>query len=293
MPTTTQKPKKKFVSKAQKIRDLEALAAPDSGATDGERANALEKLAKIRAEEAKLKADQDRWSETAKAKMSDPGAGAEYVAYLGDCPNLPRYSFYNTLLLAAQCEDRGIPLRSVDTFKGWQARGRQVRKGEGGLWMCVHGIRELTAEQRAAGEREDYFYFKKGWFEVSQTDPIGDGDEPGVAASGPLGLPDRGAADETVALILASLVTQIERAGYVVKSETVSPGLTSVTRDAEAQTVTIANTEGSTVFDGLLLQLGEMVAAIAVERQAQQQDRKARPAKGTPDDGLEVFAMNW
>lgn len=284
MPATTKKPKKKFVSKAQKIRDLEALAAPDSGASEGERANALAALEKLRAEEAKVKEDQERWKTATVARLDDPAVGDDYVALLSGCPNLARYSIYNVLFLEAQCVERGIQMRSVDTFKGWITRGRKVRRGESALWMTVHGVRELTPEQRAAGEREDYFYMKKFWFEISQTDPIGAGDEETPGELGPLALPDAAASTEHTAGLLASLREQIERAGHTV---TMTPGPAgTVTRDAEARTVTITHPPETVLFDGLLPLLANEVARIEAERRG---SRETKPAANEP----EVFAMNW
>ena len=47
------------------------------------------------------------------------------------------YSLGNQLLALSQCHDRGIPPGPLNTFPGWKALGRHVRKGEKALTLCM------------------------------------------------------------------------------------------------------------------------------------------------------------
>ena len=96
------------------------------------------------------------------------------------------YSLRNQMLLIAQAEERGIPLRDVDTFKGWRQRGRQVRRGEHGL-RIVRPVgldnhqdtdTEADPDQRdhSTGQEQDEtprvrFRFM-AVFDISQTDEV-------------------------------------------------------------------------------------------------------------------------
>jgi hypothetical protein len=75
-----------------------------------------------------------RLMDDAQAHLADPdlvASRAEQV--LGMSPRILGYSIANQMLLFDQAEERGIPLRDVDTVRGWNRRGRQVRRGERGL----------------------------------------------------------------------------------------------------------------------------------------------------------------
>lgn len=110
-----------------------------------------------------------------------------FSALLADAVNKPgsimkaysafhHYSLGNQLLAMFQCFERGIELAPINTFKGWQALGRFVKKGEKALTLCM----PLSVKRRAsAGEgphtdaQYSYataFVYKPRWFVLSQTD---------------------------------------------------------------------------------------------------------------------------
>ena len=91
------------------------------------------------------------------------------------------YSLGNQLLAMAQCAERGITPGPINTFPGWKALGRQVKKGQKALTLCM----PITVKRRPAevvpepdtdepGDIITRFVYKPRWFVVSQTsgDPI-------------------------------------------------------------------------------------------------------------------------
>ena len=82
----------------------------------------------------------------------------------------------NDLLVMMAFTERGWapedvkPRENVFTYKAWQALGRQVRKGEKGVKVCVYITTEET--DKKTGETVER---KKPWsstvFHIDQTDP--------------------------------------------------------------------------------------------------------------------------
>jgi N-terminal domain of anti-restriction factor ArdC len=89
-----------------------------------------------------------------------------------------QYSVGNQLLALVQCQMRGLQPGPVNTFPGWQARGRNVKRGEPALVLCMPITRkrrnEEANDEEEAVERHTYtsFVYKSRWFVVSQT--VGD-----------------------------------------------------------------------------------------------------------------------
>lgn len=162
----------------------------------------------------------------ADALCADPAAFGARVAGLlpAGGSKLLSYSLRNQALLIAQAEDRAMPLREVDTLRGWRERGRSVRKGEHGLRIVRPVGREgepagdetaetITTAQpatltengadSAAAERVRFRFMSV--FELSQTEGIEDFEGE-----------TRTVADDPAALLFAALKAQAERAGYEV-----------------------------------------------------------------------------
>ncbi len=83
------------------------------------------------------------------------------------------YSLGNQLLAWAQCQEREIPLGPMATYPRWKALGRQVRKGQKALMLCMPVTVKGKAET-ADGDTDDAtftrFVYKARWFVLSQTD---------------------------------------------------------------------------------------------------------------------------
>ena len=87
-----------------------------------------------------------------------------------------RYSTGNQLLALWQCEMRGLQPGPINTFPGWQALGRHVKKGERALMLCM----PITCKRRADSTVKDSideepdvitaFVYKARWFVLAQTE---------------------------------------------------------------------------------------------------------------------------
>ena len=84
------------------------------------------------------------------------------------------YSLGNQLLAMAQCAEREIQPGPINTFPGWKARGRCVRRGEKAITLCMPITikRKGDAVEVDPDEPEVYtrFVYKPRWFVLSQTE---------------------------------------------------------------------------------------------------------------------------
>jgi len=107
----------------------------------------------------------EKWSELLRQAVSQPGLMLKaYSAFHG-------YSPGNQLAALMQCNIRGIEPGPIDTYKGWQRKGRQVRKGEKAIWLCMPLTRKKKNED--TGEDEEFitcFAWKPNWFVLTQTE---------------------------------------------------------------------------------------------------------------------------
>ena len=121
-----------------------------------------------------------KWSELLETALTHPGKlSTAYRAF-------HRFSFGNQILAMEQCAARGIPMGPINTYKGWQALGRQVKRGEKAIFLCmpVKSKRELSEHGRRAREKSlgrelteqestsvsTFFIYRANWFVLSQTD---------------------------------------------------------------------------------------------------------------------------
>jgi len=120
----------------------------------------------------KLAADVPKWSSLLVEAVNKPGMIMEaYSAF-------HRYSIANQILALVQCKLRGLEPGPINTFPGWQALGRNVKRGERALTLCMPITRKVRDEDSHDGGSENHertfttFMYKPRWFVLSQT--IGD-----------------------------------------------------------------------------------------------------------------------
>jgi antirestriction protein ArdC len=123
---------------------------------------------------------QPGWADLLRRAVEEPGRILEAYSHFHG------YSLGNQLLALQQCHDRGLRPGPICTFAGWQALGRQVRKGERALVLCMPVTVKRKSEDGAAdaagGEKViTAFVYKPRWFVLGQTDgePVPQPETPG------------------------------------------------------------------------------------------------------------------
>src|SRR5262249_46946736 len=108
--------------------------------------------------------NREKWSELLRQAVSQPGLMLKASsAFHG-------YSLGNQLAALMQCNIRGIEPGPIDTYKGWQEKGRQVRKGEKAIWLCMPLTRKKKNED--TGDDEEFitcFSWKPNWFVLTES----------------------------------------------------------------------------------------------------------------------------
>ena len=81
------------------------------------------------------------------------------------------YSVGNQLWAWSQCIARDIELAPLATYKKWQSLGRQVKKGEKALTLCMHvTINKKDDAGQKTGDVFQMFTVRANWFTLSQTE---------------------------------------------------------------------------------------------------------------------------
>ena len=86
------------------------------------------------------------------------------------------YSLGNQLLAMFQCHERGIAPGPINTFPGWKALGRYVRKGQKAITLCQPITIKRKGPAGAADADPDEpemftrFVYKLRWFVLAQTE---------------------------------------------------------------------------------------------------------------------------
>ena len=103
------------------------------------------------------------FSDLLKAVTTEPGKISKAYSVFWD------YSLRNQLAAMFECASRGIELGPIASFKKWQSLGRQVKRGEKAIPLCmpVTCKREDTNGDEVTFNR---FVWKNNWFALSQTD---------------------------------------------------------------------------------------------------------------------------
>ncbi len=105
-----------------------------------------------------------QWQQILRAAVTTPGLISKaYRAFY-------EYSVGNQLLATVQLIRRNLEPSPINTYRGWQSLGRQVRRGEKAIELCqpitVKDRREKTDENA----KLTLFTFNAHWFALSQTD---------------------------------------------------------------------------------------------------------------------------
>src|SRR5689334_9577791 len=90
--------------------------------------------------------NQSKWSGLLAAAVSEPGL------ILKAYSNFHGYSLGNQLAALMQCHLRGLPPGPINTYPGWRSLGRQVKRGEKAIWLCIPLVRSKKSEQQGKDE---------------------------------------------------------------------------------------------------------------------------------------------
>ncbi|HKQ06218.1 MAG TPA: ArdC-like ssDNA-binding domain-containing protein [Blastocatellia bacterium] len=109
--------------------------------------------------------NQTKWVELLQQAVRQPGLILKaYSAFHG-------YSLGNQVAAMIQCQIRGIEPGPINTYPGWQKLGRQVKKGQKAIWLCMPLTRKMKDE--SSGEDQTVittFVWKPHWFVLAQTE---------------------------------------------------------------------------------------------------------------------------
>ena len=95
----------------------------------------------------------------------------EWQKFLDYAASFHDFSINNVLLITAQCPHAS----QVAGFRQWQAKGRQVRKGEKSIKIFGYSSKKITEKNEKTGEDEEKkitIFPILSVFDISQTDPI-------------------------------------------------------------------------------------------------------------------------
>src|SRR5882762_10276657 len=123
------------------------------------------------------------WGELFYSAVHTPGKLlAAYTAF-------HNYSFGNALLALEQCIGRKIEPGPLNSYKGWLALKRQVRKGEKGLCLCMpvtykkrltsgSSVESTEGAEESNEEMGQRFVFRSYWFVLAQPEGEALNDKP-------------------------------------------------------------------------------------------------------------------
>ena len=112
--------------------------------------------------------DLPQFSTLLQQAITEPGKLHAAYSYFHD------YSVGNSMLAMMECYAREIDLGPINTYKGWQSLGRQVRKGSKAISLIMPVTCKGEHKDAETGELQEFqfarFIMRANWFVLSQTD---------------------------------------------------------------------------------------------------------------------------
>lgn len=161
----------------------------------------MTKKIKTRKSAEERRADADRLHESIAAQLEELTSSEGWARFLKIATGFHRYSLSNVLLIQQQCPHA----TRVAGFRQWQARGRQVRKGERGIRIFGYATKRIEADDTDTGAEEErrVYYPVLTVFDISQTDPIDGAEEVADPAPRLIGDDDAGIYEATATWLTA------------------------------------------------------------------------------------------
>lgn len=143
------------------------------------------------------RAEADRLHESIGSQLEALTSTEGWATFLRLATGFHRYSLSNVLLIQSQRPDA----TRVAGFRQWQARGRQVRKGERAIKIFGYSTKRIEPDENSDDDESTtrVYYPVLSVFDISQTDPIDGIDEvpdlaPRLTGDDPTGIYDATAA---------------------------------------------------------------------------------------------------
>jgi len=134
------------------------------------------------------------------------------ASYLSWVARFTKYSPFNQQMVRAQMPQATL----VATYRSWQERGRQVRKGESSAAIFTPFFKdEVDASGKETGKRYLAGYGRSNVFDVSQTDPLDPEHDNIAEVMGDLDVPEH-----TLIEVRQLLSFLAERVGVTISEET-------------------------------------------------------------------------
>ena len=112
-----------------------------------------------------------RWTQLLNEAVSKPGTVMKAYSLFW------HYSLGNQILALFQAAERGLTLGPIASYNKWRELGRQVRRGEKAIMLCMPvTLKRKTTETGPDGLEVEtevpfkHFVFRRNWFMLSQTD---------------------------------------------------------------------------------------------------------------------------
>lgn len=151
-----------------------------------------------------------------------------WAAYLRFCASFHRYSINNLLLILMQSPEAA----HVAGYRAWQAKGRQVRKGERGIRILGTGTVKVSAEEdEQTGEVIEgrrRVFFPVSVFDIAQTDVMEGHEDPSAVGRRLTGEDEHG--------ILSRVVDYLTGSGVPVEFRAIATGANGSTLPADEKT---------------------------------------------------------
>jgi antirestriction protein ArdC len=143
------------------------------------------------------RAEADQLHDSITGQLEELTSSEGWARFLATATGFHRYSLSNVLLIQSQRPDA----TRVAGFRQWQARGRQVRKGERSIKIFGYSTKRIEPDENSDSDEEERrtFYPILSVFDISQTDPIDGVDEVPDFAPRLKGGDDAGIYDATAA----------------------------------------------------------------------------------------------
>lgn len=108
--------------------------------------------------------NSQQWADLLADAVKKPGIISEcYSAF-------HNYSIGNQIAAAFQLSLKGLPIAPIASFKSWQEKGRNVKKGEKAIALCMPVTAKKVDKETGEESKFAFFVWRNNWFSLNQTE---------------------------------------------------------------------------------------------------------------------------